>query len=240
MVEYKIVICGDSAVEVEFKNIVDIQINTQVRILDEEIKARKIKGITETIPAYRSEMIFYDPLQIKYKELCVQIDSLIQGLVFEQTAVSSEIVHIPVYYAPEGSSIEQVAQAENKSVEEIIKIHSSAEHYIYMLGFSPGLPYIASKQETFHILRRETPSVIPYIGSVAVYANQTNITLFKGATGWWSIGKTPILYYDMSKEQPCLFNPGQWVHFYPVTETEFAQIAKDVEQGTYKPEITKK
>ena len=48
--------CGDSAVAVEFGETADIAISVKVRALDVALKENPIRGITELIPTYRSEM----------------------------------------------------------------------------------------------------------------------------------------------------------------------------------------
>ena len=48
---------------------------------------------------------------------------------------------IPVLYEGEYAlDLEEIARIEGKTVEEIIRIHSQSDYYVYMLGFCPRSP----------------------------------------------------------------------------------------------------
>lgn len=234
---YKILPCGDSSVSVQFGEEADIATNTKVRTFNFKINEACIRGITETIPTYRAVMVHYNPLVIPYHEVCAQIDALAQKVSWNELKESNEVIRIPILYAPPGSDIEQVAEYEKKTVEEIIKIHHQSRHYVYMLGFSPGGSYIGCPDGSFSIPRKKNPTMRPYAGSLGIQTDQSNISAFPGPSGWWSIGRTPVLSFDGRKEQPILFTPGQWVEFYPITQDEFDEIQQKVNNMTYVPEI---
>ena len=70
--------CGDSAIAVQFGEAADIAVNLRVRALDLALKENPIRGITEVIPTYRSEMIHYDPLVIRCSVLVKAIREMLQ------------------------------------------------------------------------------------------------------------------------------------------------------------------
>ena len=234
---YRILPCGDRAVSVEFGNKADIETNSKVRTFNNKLKEAEIEGITETIPTYRAVMIHYDPIKLSYHQLVDSIDAVGRNIVWNALKESDEVIRIPVLYAAEGSEIQQVAEYEHKSIEEIIRIHSNSRHYVFMLGFSPGGSYIGCPDGSFTIPRKATPTQRPYTGSLGIQTNQSNISAFGGPSGWWSIGRTPVLSFDKRREDPILFKPGQWVEFYPITLEQFDEIQKRVEEMTYEPEI---
>ena len=67
------------------------------------------------------------------------------------------ITEIPVLY--EGEDIGEIARIEKKTVDEIIRIHSQSDYFVYMLGFAPGHPYTARFEHPFSFRRRESPRV---------------------------------------------------------------------------------
>ena len=58
-----------------------------------------------------------------------------------------------------GPDIENVAKHNNKTVEEVIKIHTSEEYLIYMLGFIAGFPYLGGMSKEIATPRLTSPRV---------------------------------------------------------------------------------
>lgn len=60
---------GDSALAVEFQNIISISVNQKVHTLVKVLEEDPIPGIVEMVPTYRSVMVYYRPEQILYGDL---------------------------------------------------------------------------------------------------------------------------------------------------------------------------
>ncbi len=235
----KILPCGDSSIVVQFGDTADIEINLKVNVFDHLLKSRQLNGILETIPTYRSLMIHYNPLVLDYKTINAHLVSLLNTMTGETLKTSTLGVRIPVWYNPPGSEIQVVADYEHKSVEDVIQIHSGNEHYIFMLGFSPGNAYIGCPKPTFTIPRKSTPTKRPYSGSVHIWSNQTGMGGGMGSvTGWYSLGRSPLVPYDTRRGNATfLFKPGMWVTFYPIDEKRYKELEKEVEELRYQPEF---
>ena len=53
------------------------------------------------------------------------------------------VTEIPVLYGGDmGPDLEFVAAHNHKTPEEVVRIHTSGEYLIYMLGFIAGFPYL--------------------------------------------------------------------------------------------------
>ena len=63
---------------------------------------------------------------------------------------------------------------------------------VYMLGFSPGFPYIGGLDPRLAVPRRPTPRTRIPAGTVAIARDQTAIYSFETPGGWNLIGRTPI------------------------------------------------
>ena len=133
----RFLLSGDSAVTVEFGNEISREINASIRAFNIALEKSGIKGIIETVPTYRSLTVHYDPGVIKYDPLIKKMKALLNGL--DQIEIpKSEVLEIPVLYGgEEGPDIEFVAEHNKKTVDEVIKIHTSEEYLIYMLGLHP-------------------------------------------------------------------------------------------------------
>ena len=120
------------------------------------------------------------------------------------------------------------------AVEEVIKIHTSEEYLIYMIGFIAGFPYLGGMSKEIATPRLKSPRVKIEGGSVGIAGEQTGIYPVASPGGWQLIGRTPLKLYDADREKPVLLEAGQYIKFAAVTEEEYKKIEKEVEDGTYK------
>ena len=217
---------------VEFENEISIKTNKKVQSLMNELekKRKNIAGLLELVPAYRSLLIHYEPLRINLDELEKLISECACNL--DDLDENEQIVtEIPVLY--NGLDIEEIARIENKSVDEIINIHSKSEYYVYMLGFAPGHPYTARFENPFSFKRRESPRVRIDAGSVVVQLGLSDIIPFEQPCGWNIIGNTPVIMCDYTKENPFMLRAGQWIKYFAVDQNEFDEIKHLVNLGKY-------
>ena len=149
ILDYTLRHVGDHGLTVEFTNEISLQTNQKVCALKMALEKRAIYGIQELIPTYRALLILYDPFLVEWTAIKTAIEESIgslENIQMEKTIITE----IPVLYEGEyAMDIEDIAKSENKTVEEIIRIHSQSDYYVYMLGFSPGHPYTARFENPF-------------------------------------------------------------------------------------------
>jgi len=100
-------------------------------------------------------------------------------------------------------------------------LHSALTYRVYVVGFIPGFPYMASVDPRLALPRRATPRTKVPAGSVAIAAGQTGIYPSETPGGWHLIGRTHLKPYDESRVEPFLFKPGNRVRFHPIDRAEF-------------------
>ena len=233
MAEVMIRYAGDRAVLAEFENEISIEVNSKVRSLKFSLEQNPFPGMKELVPTYRALLVQYDPRVIKAGAVVQTLRDYL-GHLSDVSLPKAMVTEIPVIYEKEfAKDIEEIAGLENKSVEEIIKIHSQSDYFVYMLGFAPGHPYTARFENPFSFKRRETPRVRIPGGSIVVQLALSDIIPFDQPCGWNIIGTTPILACDYRKENPFLLSAGQWIRHVPVGREEYFDIKRQVELGTY-------
>jgi KipI family sensor histidine kinase inhibitor len=228
--------CGDTAFTVEFGNEISLPINDQVMALHAAIGAAraagKLAGVVETVPSMRSLMVTYDPVATSRADLQPRIDSLIAGGL--KTGVKSRRVTIPCCYDdPEfAPDLEEVAKRTKKTPEQVIADHLASAFKVYVLGFMPGLAYIAGLEQSLYLPRRPQPRVRVPRSSVAIAMDMTTIYPFESPGGWHLIGRTPLWMFDKRREQPVFLAPGDALTFQRVDRRTYDRIARQVEAGT--------
>lgn len=233
MKEIKFLPAGDSAILVQFEQIISPDINQKIATLIKHMKEQQIEGVVDIIPAFCSLLVNYDLRIITYDQIEKRIRQLAKMEVSKEQ-VKKRIVEIPVCYGGEyGPDIENVAKLANLTVEEVITMHSSKDYLIYMLGFMPGFCYLGGLEERIHTPRLNNPRIKIRAGSVGIGGAQTGIYPLDSPGGWQLLGLTPVKVYDPEREIPILYQAGDYVRFVPIDEEEFTRIQKEVEENTY-------
>lgn len=230
----KYLIAGDRALVIEFGNEIQEEINSKIRSLTLAIERVCIKGIIETVPTYRSLMVIYEPMIIELAELIDKVKS-IQEKMDEMKLPDARVIEIPTLYGGEyGPDIEFVAQHNKISQAEVIKIHTSKEYLIYMIGFTPGFPYLGGMNDKIAAPRLQTPRTKIPVGSVGIAGEQTGIYPIESPGGWQLIGRTPVKLYDPYRKDPVLLSAGDFIKFIQINEVEYKNIEALEREEKYK------
>ncbi|MEA1963761.1 MAG: 5-oxoprolinase subunit PxpB [Candidatus Aerophobetes bacterium] len=221
--EIRNLIAGERAVFIELANKISPEVNRKVHIMASVIEKKKIEGITEIVPTYRSLSIYYDPLKIELEDLLEKLGE-IKNSSEEIKIPSPRVIKIPTVYGGEyGPDLEFVAKHNSLSQEEVIKIHTGRDYLVYMFGFSPGHTYL-EVDERIATPRLKTPRVNIAAGSVGIGGKQTCIRPQEIPGGLRIIGRTPLKLFNPDKEPPVPFLPGDYLKFNPISEEEYLKL----------------
>lgn len=224
---------GDRAITVEFKNEISEEINNQVAILKSAIENSKTVGILQCIPTYRSILIHYNPLKINFDSLSNRINEFMDFAGSSDNG-EAKVYIIPVYYGGEyGPDLENVATTKKLSIKEVIQVHTAVDYRIYMLGFTPGFPYLGGMDESIATPRLTKPRTKIHAGSVGIAGKQTGIYPIDSPGGWQIIGRTPLKLFDINRKEPILLEAGNYIRFEAVDLDTYKKIQKQVEKQTY-------
>ncbi len=209
----KIVPLGDSAALIQLGDEVDFTVNQRVHALANLIEASSIHGIIETVPAYATLLVHYDPLILSFS----QIKNHLRVKMDQAEEISNREprrIEVPTRYGGEhGVDLESVASHLRLSVEEVVRIHSEKIYTIYMMGFTPGFPYMGKLDDALVMPRLETPRTRVPAGTVAIAGSQTGIYSIESPGGWNLIGWTSLQLFNPESDSPFLFAPGDEVKF---------------------------
>ena len=205
---------GDSAILIQLGDAINPALNQRVHALSALLQS--IPAVIETVPAYCTILVHYDPLAATYKQIKNLIEEKI-SLLDESTHRPSHRLEIPVLYGnASGPDLEPAAVTLALSPSELIRLHSEREYTVYMMGFTPGFPYMGILDERLTLPRLSTPRTRVPAGSVAIAGSQTGIYPIDSPGGWHILGWTPLKLFDLLSENPFLFAPGDTVKFVPI------------------------
>lgn len=237
MCDISIMKAGEKGLVVDFGNVIDPGVNGCVHRLAQSIAMNMKDDIIEVIPTYRSLMVYFNPLHISRGA----ISDKIRLQLCEKSSSGGEgnlatVVSIPVCYGAEfGPDLAFVAEHNKLSTREVIDIHTSKPYQVYMLGFTPGFPYLGGMSDRIAAPRLAQPRVAIPAGSVGIAGSQTGIYPIESPGGWQLIGRTPLQVFNPGSPNPFLFAAGNYLQFTAIDADTYEDIRRQVEAGSYTP-----
>jgi inhibitor of KinA len=214
---------GDRAFLVELGDGISPAVNQQVRALFLELERLALEGVRELIPSYRSLLAIYDPLTATLSTLKRHIEKAWERLD-HASLPSPKTMRVPVVYGGEcGPDLDWVAGHHGITPEEVIRLHTQPTYQVYLIGFTPGYPYMGELPDALVTPRRDTPRAKVPRGSVGIAHKQTGIYPVASPGGWQIIGRTPLALFDPKRRPPSALEMGDLVQFYAITAQEMAQ-----------------
>lgn len=217
--------CGDCAVTAEFGNAICEDINTAVHNFALAVESLKHAAICEVVPTYRSATVYYFPELISYSAIIEILSCCAKNL--NSSLQSSKTIKIPVLYGGAyGEDLAYVAAHNGITEQDVIAIHSGRDYRVFMLGFTPGFPYLGGMDSRIATPRRAQPRVKIAAGSVGIAGEQTGIYPISSPGGWQLIGRTPLVLFDPLAQNPILIKAGEKIRFVPIDEAEYNEILR--------------
>ncbi|WP_025322153.1 5-oxoprolinase subunit PxpB [Deferrisoma camini] len=222
----RILPCGETALTVEVGDAIAPEIHERVVALARALEG--IRGVIARVPTYRSVFVEYDPLEVSYEALALEVERAWSDLTRSPPRASSpRVIEIPVCYDPEfGPDLAEVARRHGLTPAEVVEIHTAPAYRVYMLGFMPGFLFLGGLSPRIHTPRRAEPRARVPAGSVGIAGPQTGVYSLDSPGGWQIIGRTPLRMFDPQRQPPARAVPGMGVRFRPIDAATFRAMKK--------------
>jgi inhibitor of KinA len=213
---------GESAIVVEFGNIISEDLNAQAIALYKKLTADPFAGFVEALPSYCSTTVFYDLVTVRrafpeFRTAFSAVESLVNKIAAElvvKSSIERPVHDIPVDFSSQhGLDLQSVAISCDLSVSDVIEIFTSRVYRVYMVGFLPGFAYMGEVDERIKQPRRPQPRTKVPKGSVGIAGFQTGVYPLETPGGWQIIGRTETEFFLPNDDPPSLLRPGERVRF---------------------------
>ncbi|TLP72786.1 5-oxoprolinase subunit PxpB [Maribacter sp. ACAM166] len=193
----------------------------------------------EMVPSYNSLLLINRKKSIDFNSISKDINTWYNQL--EDTAKPARYLwRLPVSYDLEfGLDLQEVSEKLNKSIPEIIAMHTATHYTVYGIGFLPGFMYLGGLIKELEVPRKVTPRSKVVKGAVGIAGKQAGIYPQESPGGWNIIGNCSVPIFDATKENPCFVNVGDKIEFYAISRAEHNLHKIEAEVGIYKPEKIK-
>jgi len=191
------------------------------------VDAKAWDEITETASTLVSTYLAVDLIEFDYDDMHTRLANLLatQDWHAAQLPTGRKLWTIPMCYDPEvAPQLEDVAREVGLTVAEAQTQLANTRPRIITLGYAPGQPYIGHLPEIWDIPRQShlTPNVPA--GALVIAIRQLVIFTAAMPTGWRHVGQTGFRPFDLNREAPVAFTPGDELRFAPITVAELATL----------------
>lgn len=185
-----------------------------------ELRRRPPAGLVECVPGFTTLLLRFDTGQSgNLSWLGHYVANQLSGIA-PAAVTEAPLKEIPVVY--DGEDLEPLAGEKNLSVAEFVRLHCEPVYRVYLLGFSPGFPYLGELNPRLHTPRRATPRPKVAAGSVAIGGEHTGVYSVDSPGGWHIVGHTPVRMFaheelraDSRPEEVFFLRAGDRVRFIP-------------------------
>lgn len=172
----------------------------------------RIAGVRGVVLGVNNMLVRFDPLAIDPADLHEQLRAAWQAS--EPLDATGRLVEVPVAYDTRpGSDLVEIARHVELAVDEVIRLHTSAEYHVAAIGSVPGFPYLVGLPPQLAVPRQQSPRAKILKGSVAIGGAQAGIIPMDMPSGWNVLGFTDVELFDPAREQPSLLAPGDSLRF---------------------------
>ncbi len=228
----RVLTAGDRVIVIEYGDGIDEVLNAHVHRVARAFTRRARPGVVEVVPTYRSCAVHVDPLLVCPDDVAADVAVIESELDARKPGSTSgpvdgpRTVEIPVAYGGVfGPDLDDVAAHCGLPPDEVVAIHAAGSYRVYMMGFTPGFPYLGGMSPRIGAPRLATPRTSVPAGSVGIAGQQTGVYPTSSPGGWRLIGRTPSSLFDPRADPPCLVDAGDLVRFVPIPESRFAELA---------------
>ena len=217
------------------ENILESILRFESFLSDEALRDRDWEMVT----SYNSLLITNRKKQIDFERILKSILKWYDE-VRETKHPDRFLWRLPVSYDLDfGLDLQEVATKLNKTIPEIIALHTAPMYTVYGIGFLPGFMYLGGLEKDLEVPRKVTPRMKVVKGAVGIAGKQAGIYPQESPGGWNIIGNCSVPIFDATKESPCFVNVGDKIQFYEISRAEYDLHKIEAEVGIYKPEKIK-
>ena len=203
------------------------QLNERVCHFSAWLEARQPDWLLNITPSYHSVLIEFDPFITDM----IAVRCYVAGYSRDADVPDGDVNYepqnfeLPVCYGQGEHDLGRISHCTGLSEQQIITLHQQSAYRIYAVGFAPGFAFLGSLPESLRVPRLATPRKHVSAGAVAIAEHQTAVYPNASPGGWNIVGKCPLVLFDASASQPCLFRVGDTIRFREIDLPVFNELS---------------
>ena len=204
---------GDQAIVVAIEKEVSKSLTEDLLTLRSYLIEQNYPFIIEIVPSESDMMIVYDARDmIKHHNIqspFLYMKALIESihLNIKHDFNQQDLIEIPIVYGSKyGPDLESLLKHYKIKLETFIELHSKAQYFVSMMGYSPGFPYLTGLNKKLYINHTSKQKKFIPAGSVVLEGKKCGIVTTDTINDWLVIGYTPLSLFNPKEHDgviPC-------------------------------------
>lgn len=172
-------------------------------------------GVREAVPGMTNLTLLLEKIPSDISQFEKKLKSLWQSGVRKQ--MDGRLLEADIVYGGErGPHLKEVAIMLDKTIDDIVRLHTAPEYTVFAVGSHAGYCYLGGLDPALETPRRKIPLTNLPGGSLSMAGMQTGISASAGPSGWNTLGYADINFFDPFRDPPSLLQPGDRVRFTPI------------------------
>ncbi|WP_407320062.1 urea amidolyase family protein [Isoptericola halotolerans] len=184
--------------------------------LHRSLATEPVPGAGQPVPGARTVLVPFDPWVVPAATLADEL-RVRAGVPPSGTERPGRRVEVPTVY--DGADLDDVAAHLGWSAAEVVRRHTAARWTVGFVGFAPGFGYLVGDDPGLVVPRRATPRTRVPAGAVALAGEYSGVYPRESPGGWQLVGRTDVATWDLRRDPPALWVPGDEVRFVEVRES---------------------
>jgi KipI family sensor histidine kinase inhibitor len=187
-------------------------LETQRRIWALAAEAEGWPEIAEVVPGMNNLMLTFTAPPCRVEPIEQRLADAWRAV--PPLALDGKLVELPVTYGGDGGPhMADVVAHTGLDPDTVAEIHAARTYPVFALGSHPGYCYLGGMDPRIATPRRPTPVLRIPGGSVSIGGPQTGVSASDGPSGWNTIGRTAMQFFDPDRDPPALLQPGDQLRF---------------------------
>lgn len=185
----------------------EMDLATQQRIWALAVEAEAWPEVAEAVPGMSNLLVAFERAPRVWESIAARLRAAWDCA--QPLARAGRVFELPVVYGGEGGPhLADVVAHTGLTVDEIVERHAAPLYPVYALGSHPGYCYLGGMDPRIATPRRKVPVLKIPGGSVSIGGVQTGVSASAGPSGWNTIGRTTMHFFDPAADPPALLAPG--------------------------------
>lgn len=178
----------------------------------------------ECVEGMRSVVVQFDAASLTHVAAMLRLKEQLASIPPNDLS-PAHTVEIPVCYGGEfGPELPSIAEMLGIDEAAVVDLHTSRDHVVELIGFTPGFAYVSGLQDDIKVPRLTEPRQRVEPGSVGVAGGLTGLYALPGPGGWPLIGRTPYPLFQADEKQPMALRSGTRLRFVAIDRNTYQQM----------------
>jgi UPF0271 protein len=177
---------------------------------------RNIEGVVDVVVSGDFVCVSFEPERppegLEHALAKLALNRLASGNDVQPAPGSERLHHIRIRY--DGPDLAEVARRIGVSTDEVVRLHSSRDYRVQVVGFLPGFAYLGEVDPKLNVPRRASPRPRVPANAVGLAGLRTAIYPWASPGGWHLIG-TAVDFIAFDPEKGATLRLGDGVRFEP-------------------------